>query len=538
MGFDHAHDFSLVLPVIIEFLRRNPAISFELFGSIPKPPELDEFGERVSVLPPVRNYEAFLRALADRSWDIGICPLVKSEFNLLKANTKWVEYTSVGAAVVASRGTVYDECCSDGCGILAGTPEEWLEALNRLTRSPGKRFEQVAKAQAKLAKEYSVEQLRKQVFQVFDRAKTRSREKERILFIANDYGPTLQLSFIKPLAPILESGELTIDVATVGQMKLNSKVGALTHSKDKWIADRLNNFKPTLLVFSRYNGPSIELIMKWAREARVPVLFHIDDDLLSVPREIGLEKYAYHNEPGKLAALRHLLDNSDLVYASTPRLKERFEALDTKAPIVAGEIYCSGRIIVPASERPVRKIGYMASADHAHNLEMILPAIVQLLRRNPNVKFELFGSIPKLEALEKFGDRIVKTRPVADYETFLEKLAKLEWDIGICPLTRINFNLMKANTKWVEYTSVGTAVIASRGTAYDDCCANGCGILATTPAEWLAAFEKLINDPHERFEQVRRAQARLVQEYSVDRLRAQVLDIFERTRSLVGAKLH
>ena len=232
-------------------------------------------------------------------------------------------------------------------------------------------------------------------------------EKGRILFIANDYGPTLQLSFIKPLAPLFQSGEFTADVATVGQMKLNSKFGTFTQSNAKWILDRLNNFKPTMLVFCRYNGPSVELIMEWARDAQVPILFHIDDDLLSIPRDIGQHKYAYHHEPRKLAAVRYLLDNADLVYASTARLSKRLEVLGTKAPIVAGEIYCSGKIIAPASVRPVRTIGYMASADHAHNLEMVLPAICEILLRNTEVRFELFGSIPKPKALERFGGRII-----------------------------------------------------------------------------------------------------------------------------------
>ena len=35
-------------------------------------------------------------------------------------------------------------------------------------------------------------------------------------------------------------------------------------------------------------------------------------------------------------------------------------------------------------------------------------------------------------------------------------------DIGICPLAPIDFNLMKANTKWVEYSSAGVAVVAQR----------------------------------------------------------------------------
>ena len=354
---------------------------------------------------------------------------------------------------------------------------------------------------------------------------------ERVIFIANGDIPTLQLSFLLPLAPLLRDGEIAIDFLIEPQIQETFGKKLRDKSVEPWIAKRLASFRPTLMVFCRYNGPHVEYLVEWARNEGVPAIYHIDDDLLSVPLEIGENKYRAHNDPRRRAAVRYLLDKADLVYASTPQLKKRLEKLDTKAPITAGEIYCSGQIKARACERPVRKIGYMASADHAHNLKMILPAIVKLLRRNTDVRFELFGSIPKLSALEQFGDRIVTTSPVHDYTAFLETLAKLEWDIGICPLAPISFNLMKANTKWVEYTSAGMAVVASRGTVYDECCAEGCGILAATPAEWLAALEKLINDPHERFEQVQRAQARLVQEYSVDRLRAQVLDIFERTRS-------
>jgi glycosyltransferase involved in cell wall biosynthesis len=88
----------------------------------------------------------------------------------------------------------------------------------------------------------------------------------------------------------------------------------------------------------------------------------------------------------------------------------------------------------------------------------------------------------------------------------------------------------------VEYTSVGTAVIASRGTVYDECCADDCGILASTTDEWLTAMEYLVQNPQARFEQVTSAQKKLVEEYSIQSLRTQVLDMFNLATELSNYK--
>ncbi|WP_262984798.1 glycosyltransferase family protein [Sphingomonas daechungensis] len=163
-----------------------------------------------------------------------------------------------------------------------------------------------------------------------------------------------------------------------------------------------------------------------------------------------------------------------------------------------------------------------------------MPAIEQLLDHNPLVEFELFGSIPVPLSLERFGSRVVTAPPVANYSKFLEEFAARHWDVGICPLVPIDFNLMKANTKWVEYTASGAAVVASRGTVYDECCADGCGILAATTDEWFAALDRLVNDENERLGMVQRAQNRLEQEYSVGRLREQVLGVMRLAKEAIG----
>jgi len=263
----------------------------------------------------------------------------------------------------------------------------------------------------------------------------------------------------------------------------------------------------------------------------------VDDDLLAIPPDIGERKSAAHNSAERLASVRFLLEAADLIYASTDRLRAKLLEYFPASSVLAGKIYCSGSVIRRPNSQPARKIGYMASADHAHNLDMVLPAIERLLDRNPQIAFELFGSIPIPPQLHRFGDRIKTEPPVANYAKFLEEFAGRQWDIGICPLTPIDFNLMKANTKWVEYTSAGVAVIASRGTVYDDCCADGCGMLADGTDDWLEKLEFLMKDDQARLAMAQRAQSKLEREYGLGRLREQVLDVMSKARQAATDRL-
>jgi glycosyltransferase involved in cell wall biosynthesis len=175
MGYDHVHDFEIALPGLVSVLHRFPDLRFELFGKIPKPTILKKFGDRIEVLPAVPNYGEFLKALTARRWDIGICPLVSTDFNRVKNVNKWIEYTAVGAAVVATKCMIYDECCADGCGLLVDG-SEWEDALTTLVADPKRRFEQVQTAQRSLTINFSVERLREQVLAMLALAKLHSEQ--------------------------------------------------------------------------------------------------------------------------------------------------------------------------------------------------------------------------------------------------------------------------------------------------------------------------------------------------------------------------
>jgi glycosyltransferase involved in cell wall biosynthesis len=347
---------------------------------------------------------------------------------------------------------------------------------------------------------------------------------QRVLIVTTSRDATLQLYFLKPLAALVERGEMSIDVLTELQIEQQFGKDARAPIAHAWLDKLFALAKPTVLVFCRYSGPHADFLAERARRDGIPVVYHIDDDLLNVPLSVGARKHRRHSNPQRLATVRYLLDNADLVYCSTPRLRERFEDAGAKAPLVAGAISCAGEVLVPAVDRPVRRVGYMG-IDKSSDLELVLPALVSFLRRHPEVEFHLFGSFTRLTALEEFAERVVLFPSIRDYEEFLGRLAQLKWDIGICPLAPTPFNLCKANNKWIEYTSVGAAVIASGGAVYDQSCADGCGIVATSTDEWLAALEKLTRDPAERFAQVKRAQARLASKYTFDRLREQTLGV-------------
>jgi glycosyltransferase involved in cell wall biosynthesis len=192
---------------------------------------------------------------------------------------------------------------------------------------------------------------------------------------------------------------------------------------------------------------------------------------------------------------------------------------------MAARVHCAGEVLRAAPQEGGLKIGYMGIG-HAHDFQLMLPALVRVLQRNPQVVFELFGPIPKPVELEPFGDRVRTVEFVGSYDEFLRKLATLGWSVGICPLADTGFNRTKGNNKWVEYTSAGAAVIASAGTLYDECCAGGCGLLAANEAEWEQALQSLIDNTQLRLATVAAAQRRLAQEYPPEAVRSQLLEVF------------
>jgi glycosyltransferase involved in cell wall biosynthesis len=292
---------------------------------------------------------------------------------------------------------------------------------------------------------------------------------------------------------------------------------------------------PELLVLSRYTSPRGIDWIALARDARIPVVYHIDDDLLAVPESLGAAKFKAYNRPERVQALRDNIEASDLFYVSTGELKKRYEEHGVRAPTVAGDVYCSvapgdiGALVGPATG-PV--IGYMGTGGHSADLAMVMPAVCEVMDEVPSLNFEVFGTIKMPGELERFGRRVRHVPPVADYADFIPYLRSLGWWVGLAPLEDNAFNRCKADTKWVEYSLAGMAVVASDTVVYRRACEGGAGLLACGPAAWRQGILDLLLSPALRAATISAAQRKLEARYTHEQLRRQVLAVFSQAFEL------
>jgi glycosyltransferase involved in cell wall biosynthesis len=156
-GASHARDIHTASPSVRRFLKRFPQWDLYLNGVDYR----DKFR-----CPPERSFhipwihvtddpEVYYRAI---DFDIGICPLLSTQFSRSKSHIKALEYFSRGIPVVASDVEPYRRFIDHGVnGFLARTDHEWLRYLSELAGSTDLRTRMGEAAKAK-ARENTIEQ--------------------------------------------------------------------------------------------------------------------------------------------------------------------------------------------------------------------------------------------------------------------------------------------------------------------------------------------------------------------------------------------
>jgi len=243
------------------------------------------------------------------------------------------------------------------------------------------------------------------------------------------------------------------------------------------------------------------------------VVIDCDDNFLDV-----LESHPLYDKlkTGKRdkAFMATILSLADVVTVSTEPLKQRLRKHFKEVQGIEKNI-----VVIPnmndikdwdvkREKRDPKKIviGYPGSNSHQDDLAMLMPSLLEVMKKHKHVYFEVVGSISKdmLPMFDTFPLDVMKridiwpgTFTFKEYPAFI---GGRNWDIGVCPLADNVFTRCKSHIKFMEYSALKIPVIASRVHPYYVPIEDKFVIehektgLLVKPNEWVEALERMITD--------------------------------------------
>lgn len=156
----HAFDHPVLTGVYDSVIKKHPEVVFSFTGQTV--PEHLKGVPRVNweIMPPTIGWEgdggpSYPKLLSNLGYDVGLAPIIESQFNEARSLVKWFEYTMAGIPMVASEWGPYKELVDGDEAYLVKTTGGWINAINYLLENPddGKRL--VENSRARIEREFS-----------------------------------------------------------------------------------------------------------------------------------------------------------------------------------------------------------------------------------------------------------------------------------------------------------------------------------------------------------------------------------------------
>ena len=242
-------------------------------------------------------------------------------------------------------------------------------------------------------------------------------------------------------------------------------------------------------------------VLSRCRQAGVPVVYQLDDNLLDLHRGEPWETY-----PGDSlrAVVAFLARQADGMIVSTPALAERVARLRSGVLVVPNaldERLFGSTPEPPASRASTVTIGYMGTLTHEADLRMVLAPLRTLLARHAGrVRLELVGGAAGRRMASLFDGLPFRMRDPGNedpYPRFVPWMRQhLRWDVAIAPLEDDAFTRCKSDLKYLDYGALGIPGVFSDVRAYRDTVRHReTGLLAANePEAWAGALEEIVSD--------------------------------------------
>jgi glycosyltransferase involved in cell wall biosynthesis len=159
--------------------------------------------------------------------------------------------------------------------------------------------------------------------------------------------------------------------------------------------------------------------------------------------------------------------------------------------------------------QPLPTIGWIGSPATAHFLQLIAPALHEVVTRKLAQVVAVGANAGQLSDLPVTALPWTEATEVNDIQRF---------DIGIMPLPDAPFERGKCGYKLIQYMACGKPVVASPVGVNSAIVRDGVdGLLASNQQDWVSALTRLIADPGLRQQMGREGRRRIENEFSLQK---------------------
>lgn len=371
---------------------------------------------------------------------------------------------------------------------------------------------------------------------------------EGIAHVGNKLNSVLKRTISSKLSPSWDQDNFLVDVLFINgcdysvphpiryrvahQIEQLHAAGMTAAQVDAWnLSDSYLRNARTFIIFRCPCTDEIESFIVKAKRLNKRVIYDIDDlvidtsytDLIPFVQRMPLEDKAAYDDG--VRRMGRTLSLCDCAITSTEALAEELRKYvprvyvnrntasesmldysnravyrrDILPTLAASEISWKDRKIYKLAKQRMHArnsgeaitIGYFSgSITHNADIELVLPALVDIMDADPRVNLLLSGEIDASHELSRFGTR-VKTAPFCDWRRLPELIGAC--DISIAPLEDTLFNRAKSENKWVEASLVRVPTVASSVGAFKRMIQDGVtGFLCSDLESWRSTLLKLI----------------------------------------------
>lgn len=207
---------------------------------------------------------------------------------------------------------------------------------------------------------------------------------------------------------------------------------------------------------------------------------------------------------------------ADLVTTTTDILAESLRKVNPNVAVLPNLVDFSAYPVCELVKKEIR-IGWQGGSSHYEDLWIIVEPMRQILEKYPNVKFIYWGDMRMAGVFKKFPQDRVEFHPWVSYVAYPYKLATVNLDIGLCPLSDNVFNRNKSAIKYFEYSVVGASTIATDIPPYSMAITSGRDGILVNNEDWFMAIENLVLDKSRRIALAKGAYENIYENHNADK---------------------